>query len=71
MLFLGFGFRRRGPRWLVLFLFAVGAMAGLASFNGCGGSNSVVTPGTYPFDVEASDINTGMSASTTITVTVP
>ncbi len=69
-LLLGLGFRRRASRWLFLVLFAVGAFAGLAAISGCGGSNSVVTPGTYSYTVKAVDTNSVIVTST-FNVTVP
>jgi hypothetical protein len=72
MVFLvGLGLRRRASRWILLVLLAVGTFTGLAPLEGCGGAGNAVTPGTYPFDIEGSDINTSFSASTTISVTVP
>jgi hypothetical protein len=67
---LGLGFRRRFSRWILLGLFTVGAIAGLGAIGGCGGSNSVVTSGTYTYTVTATDTNK-LAASTTIEVTVP
>jgi hypothetical protein len=67
---IGIGFRRRIPRWLLLALFAVGAIASLGAISGCGGSNSVVTSGTYTYIVTATDTNK-LAASTTIELTVP
>lgn len=70
-LLFGSGFRRRGARWLTLTLFAVSALAGLAGISACGGSNSVVTPGTYVYTISATDISTAVSVTTSINVTVP
>lgn len=68
-LLLGLGFGRRFPRWLLLVLFAV-AFTGLTAMTGCGGSKSVVTPGTYTYTVQALDTNSVMVKST-FEVTVP
>ncbi|MGO9322937.1 MAG: hypothetical protein ACLP07_00115 [Terracidiphilus sp.] len=70
-LLVGFGFRRRAVRWLVLALFAVGSLAGLVGINACGGNKSVVTPGTYVYTIMAKDMNTNASVTTTVNVTVP
>lgn len=70
-LLFGFAFRRKAARWLTLTLFAVGALAGLAAISACGGSNSVVTPGTYVYTISATDISTAVSVTTTVSVTVP
>lgn len=70
-LLVGFGFRRRAPRWLALMLFALGTLAGLAGISACGASNSVVTPGTYAYTISATDINTDVSVTSSINVTVP
>ncbi len=69
-LLLGFGFRRRA-RWLMLVLFAVGTLAGLAGISACGANNDVVTPGTYAYTITATDINTAVSVTTPVNVTVP
>jgi len=65
-----FGFRNRPSRWLVLVLFPASALAGLATISGCGGSSSVVTPGTYSYTVKAVDTNSHVETST-FQVTVP
>jgi hypothetical protein len=67
---LGLGFHRRAQRWLVLVLLAVGMLTGLAAIGGCGGSNGVVTPGTYSYTVKAVDTNSNVVTST-FNVTVP
>jgi hypothetical protein len=69
-LLLGLGFRRKAGRWFVPVLLAVGMLTGLAAISGCGGSNSVVTPGTYSFTVKAVDTNSNIVTST-FNVTVP
>ncbi len=69
-LLLGLGFRKRASRWLLLVLFAGCAFAGLAVMSGCGGSNSVVTPGTYSYTVKAADTNS-VIVSSTFNLTVP
>jgi hypothetical protein len=71
VLLLGFGFRRRQPRWLMLTLLAVGTLSGLAAIGACGGGNSAVTPGTYSYTIEARDLNTATPVSALIDVTVP
>jgi len=70
-LLFGFGIRRRGARWLTLTLLTVGTLAGLAGISACGGSNSVVTPGTYSYTITATDITTQVSVTASISVTVP
>jgi hypothetical protein len=72
-LLLGFGFRRRAARRLVLTLLAIGALAGLAGISACGGNKSVVTPGTYVYTITAAalDTNTRLSGTTSVNVTVP
>jgi hypothetical protein len=70
-LLLGLGFRRRAARWLTLTLLAVGALAGLAGISACGGNNSVVTPGTYVYTVEATEFGTSATVTTSFNVTVP
>jgi hypothetical protein len=67
----GFGFRRRAPRWLAVMLFALGTLAGLAGINACGASNSLVTPGTYAYTISATDINTAATVNASVNVTVP
>ncbi|MGD0914208.1 MAG: hypothetical protein ABR928_20140 [Terracidiphilus sp.] len=69
-LLLGFGFRKTRSRWLFLGLFAACAFAGLATMSGCGGGNSVVTPGTYSYTIKAVDTNSNVVTST-FNVTVP
>ncbi len=69
-LLFGLGFRRRAPRWLVLTLFAAGSLAAMVGINACA-NNSVVTPGTYTYTIMAKDMNTNVSVTTTVNVTVP
>lgn len=71
VLLLGFRFRRRPARWLMLMLFAAGTLAGLAGISACGASNDVVTPGTYTYSLTATDVNTAASVSTSFNLTVP
>lgn len=71
LLFLGLRFRRNAARWFTLVLLAVVTLAGLSGVVACGGSSSVVTPGTYTYAIKATDINTSVSVSTSISVTVP
>lgn len=68
---LGVGSWRRPRRFLTLTLLALGGLAALAGFSACGGNNSVVTPGIYAYTISATDINTDVSVTTSITVTVP
>ncbi len=70
-LLFGFGFRRRAARWLTVTLFAVGTLAGLAGISACGGNNDVVTPGNYVYTIMATDVNTSVSVTTSVNVTVP
>jgi hypothetical protein len=70
-LLLGFGIRRRAPRWHMLTLLAVGALAGLAGISACGGNNNAVTTGTYTYTIAAVDINTDVAVTASINVTVP
>ena len=70
-LLFGFGFRRRAARWLTLTLLAVGALAGLAGISACGTNNNVVTPGIYAYTISATDVNTTVSVTTLVNVTVP
>ena len=71
------GFRRRTPGGLWSIVFAVGALAGLATLTGCGGTYRItLSPGTYPYTITAVNspaVGTGPSyqAHTVITVTVP
>lgn len=67
----GFGFRRKAPRWLAVILFALGTLAGLAGISACGANNSAVTPGTYAYTISATDINNAVSVTTSVNVTVP
>jgi hypothetical protein len=72
MLLFGFGFRRKAARWLTLTLFAMGTLVVLGEISACGANNNnAVTPGTYAYTVIATDINTSVSSSATINVTVP
>jgi hypothetical protein len=73
VLMLGLGFRRRKARWPAHLLLAVGVLIGLTGIGACGGSPITLTPGTYPYTITASSINSSssLSASTTVMVTVP
>jgi hypothetical protein len=71
VLLVGFGIRRRAVRWLTLTLLAMGTLTGLAGISACSGNNSVVTPGTYAYTIPATDINTQVSQTASINVTVP
>jgi hypothetical protein len=70
-LLLGFGFRRRAVRWHTLTMLAVGTLADLAGISACGANNDVVTPGTYAYTITATDVNTSVSVTTSVDVTVP
>jgi hypothetical protein len=70
VLLIGFGFRSRAPRWLVLMLCALGTLAGLAGISACA-NNNVVTPGTYAYTITVTDVNTGVSVNASVNVTVP
>ncbi|MGP8251603.1 MAG: hypothetical protein ACLQHF_06175 [Terracidiphilus sp.] len=69
-LLVGIGFRRKVSRCLFLVLLGAVTFAGLGAMSGCGGSNSVVTPGTYSYTVKALDTNS-VTVSATFEVTVP
>jgi hypothetical protein len=71
VLLLGFGIRRRVARWLTLTLLVAGTLAGLAGISACGGNSGGATPGTYTYTITATDINTQMSQTASINVTVP
>jgi len=71
VLLLGLGFRRRAARRLTLTFLALGALAGLAGISACGGSNSVVTSGTYAYTITAMDMKTNVPVTTMVNVTVP
>jgi hypothetical protein len=70
VLLLGLGFRRGASRCLFLVLIAGCAFAGLGVMSGCGGGNTVVTPGTYSYTVKGVDTNSNVVTST-FNVTVP
>jgi hypothetical protein len=53
VLMLGFGLRRKSPRWVVAILFAVGALVGASGISGCGGLSKSMTPGTYQYTIVA------------------
>lgn len=50
---LGFGLRRKAPRWLAMGLLAAGALAGASAIGGCGGLSTAMTPGSYPYTITA------------------
>jgi hypothetical protein len=52
LLLLGFGFRQRVRRWVVLSVLAAGTLVGAVS--GCGGLSNAMTPGTYQYTITAS-----------------
>jgi hypothetical protein len=66
----GLGFRRRVARWSLLMLLAFGALAGLSGISACGAGGGTLTPGVWPYVIEAVGQD-GTSASVTINVTVP
>ena len=66
----GFGFRRRAARWLVLTLLAFGTVAGMTGISACG-SGRTLTPGVWPYVVQATSPGVNAIVSTTINVTVP
>jgi hypothetical protein len=75
-LMLGFGWRRRARRWLMLSVIAVGTLAGLAGISACGGNSRAMTPGTYQYTVTAVYAPSPQTpledlTTTTINVTVP
>jgi hypothetical protein len=70
-LLFGFGFMRRSPRWLMLALFALCTLAGLAGISACGANNNAVTPGNYVYTISATDVNTSVSVTALVNVTVP
>jgi hypothetical protein len=74
-LMLGFGFRRRARRGLLLAVLAACTLAGAAGMSACGGGNSkTMTPGTYPYTISAGFTEAGsnaiQTATTSITLTV-
>jgi hypothetical protein len=71
VLLVGFGFRRKSWHFLSLTLLALGMLAVMSGISACGGSNSLVTPGTYAYTISATDINTAASVNTSVNVTVP
>jgi hypothetical protein len=68
---LGLSFRRRATRWLALTLLAFGALAGTAGITACGGSGRTLTPGVWPYTIQAVSQSTDEVVSATINVTVP
>jgi len=66
----GLGLTRRKARWLSVLLLSIGTLAGLTALNACGGAPTL-TPGTYAYTLTAYDMNTNVTASTTVKVTVP
>jgi hypothetical protein len=70
-LMLGFGFRRRARRGLLLGLLAAFTLAGAAGMSACGGGNSkTMTPGTYPYTISAGFTEAGSNAIQTATATI-
>lgn len=74
-LMLGFGFRRKTPRWLALTVFAMGALAGALQASASGRKADPMTRGTYQYTISANykakpDAPLGQSVSTNITLTV-
>jgi hypothetical protein len=73
-LILGLGLKRKSVLRLSRIALAVFLLMGLAGFGICGcGGPPTLTPGTYPFMLNATSVSTNPSlyASTTATVTVP
>ena len=75
-LMLGFSFRRRARRWLVLTVLAAGTLTGLAGIGACGGNSNAMTPGTYQYTISAAYADSvnpaqGAISTATISVTVP
>ncbi len=70
-LLLGLGLRRRARRWLVLGVFAAGALAGFAGISACAANGNGLTQGTFPYTVVATDTTTNAMVSSTFMVTVP
>jgi hypothetical protein len=68
---LGLSFRRRTAHWLALTLLAFGALAGTAGITACGGSGRTLTPGVWPYTIQAVSQSTDEVVSATINVTVP
>jgi hypothetical protein len=72
-----FVFRRRSWLWPAMVLLAMCSLAALAGVSACGGSSPAsMTPGAYPYTITAYNETNGpaplgVSASTTIYVTVP
>lgn len=71
LLLFGVTVRRRASRWFMVLLLASGLLGGMGAISACGGSSSVVTPGTYSYALKALDVNTSASTTTSISVTVP
>ncbi len=71
VLLFGLSGRRRAARWLILALFALGTLTGLAGISACGGNSNAMTPGTYSYAITATDNKTGTSVSTSTSVIVP
>jgi hypothetical protein len=70
---LGLGLKRKRSRQSARLLLAVGMLIGLTGIGACSGPETL-TPGTYTYTLNASSYvqnNTSLSASTTVTVTVP
>lgn len=74
-LMLGFGFRRRARRGLLLALLTACSLLAAAGLTGCAADNeNAMTPGTYSYTISAGFTATGSNAvetaTTTITLTV-
>lgn len=69
-LLLGLSVRRRARRWLVLGVFAAGALAGFAGISACGANGNGLTQGTFPYTVVGTDTTTNATVSSTFMVTV-
>ena len=73
-LLIGFGIRRKMPRWLAAVVLVAG-IGGAIAVTGCGGGGNGMTPGTYSYTISATnggELNPLLAeASTKISVTIP
>jgi hypothetical protein len=70
-LLLYLGFQRRARRRFTLTVLALGTLAGFAAISACGGSGRTLTPGAWQYTIDAVDVTTYETVSTTVEVTVP
>jgi len=71
VLMLGFGLRRKKRLGYTHLLLAAGLLIGVSGITACAGPETL-TPGTYTYTLNASEIDNGsVTATTTFTVTVP